>query len=41
MTRMFAVAVLAAITILGATFAAGVYAQAAEPAPASASALVG
>ena len=32
MTRIFAVAALAAVTIHGATFAAGVYAQAAEPA---------
>jgi hypothetical protein len=31
MTRIFAAAALAAITILGATFAAGIYAQAAEP----------
>lgn len=38
MTRMFAAAAIAALTILGATFAAGVYAQAAEPAPASVSA---
>lgn len=30
MTRIFAAAVLAAVTILGATFAMGVYAQAAE-----------
>ena len=30
MTRIFATAALAALTILGATFAAGVYAQAAE-----------
>jgi hypothetical protein len=30
MTRIFAAAALAAVTILGATFAAGVYAQAAE-----------
>ncbi len=30
MTRIFAVAALAAVTILGATFAVGVYAQAAE-----------
>lgn len=32
MTRIFAVAALAAITMLGATFAAGLYAQAAETA---------
>ena len=30
MTRIFAAAALAAVTILGATFAAGVYAQAAD-----------
>lgn len=30
MSRIFAAAALAAITILGATFAVGVYAQAAE-----------
>ncbi len=30
MTRIFATAVLAAVTMLGATFAAGLYAQAAE-----------
>lgn len=34
MTRMFAAAALAAATMLGATFLAGVYAQAAEIAPA-------
>jgi hypothetical protein len=33
MTRIFAVAALAAATILGASFAVGVYAQASEPAP--------
>ena len=41
MTRMFAAAALAAITMLGATFVAGVYAQAAEPALAYAAALAG
>lgn len=30
MTRIFIVAALAAVTILGATFAIGIYAQAAE-----------
>ena len=30
MTRIFAAAALAAVTILGVTFAAGIYAQAAE-----------
>ena len=30
MTRIFAMAALAAVTMLGATFAAGLYAQAAE-----------
>lgn len=39
MTRMFAGAALAAVTILGATFLAGVYAQAAEIAPALALAI--
>jgi len=34
MTRIFAVTAVAAITMLGATFAAGLYAQAAELAPA-------
>ena len=33
MTRIFAAAALAAVTILGATFAAGVLAQASERAP--------
>ena len=41
MTRMFAVAALAAITMLGATFVAGVHAQAAEPVLAYTAALAG